>query len=484
MNGIYLCLLLREIGEELVGKHVEDIGVRDRTVRLLLNGHSLCISLYPKALGLFLSAKHMRGYETMKPMRDIAKSSRIIKIVQYNMMPVVSLMLQKPFPKEEDLEIVVSLYPEAPNFSLVTQSWQRNLFSRYIKKDSKASILELGENDVAGSGPEDLVRNIEGIDKKLAQELNPEHLQEIKAIVQGKRARPRLISTEPLYISLFAPKFVKEYSSFNDLLEIAITDFVRGRERQTIEQQQRVVSRNIRKRIARLRRKSLRPEDIERLRTAGEMILANINEVKKGSSSVKLVDPYTQKQIAIELDPHLTPQGNAQRYFSRYKKAKRGQPRLKEQIAALTKELNASESKSHGEKPTEKRVSEAVPSKEPFLRFVLESGSIVLAGKSARSNDELTFKHARPGDYFFHTRGFEGAHIILRPNIPRGQRPSKEEIRIAAAIAAYFSKAKKQQNVAVSYTQRKYLKKNKKGKIGSVILMREDVVFVDPGLPT
>jgi predicted ribosome quality control (RQC) complex YloA/Tae2 family protein len=55
---------------------------------------------------------------------------------------------------------------------------------------------------------------------------------------------------------------------------------------------------------------------------------------------------------------------------------------------------------------------------------------------------------------------------------------------MAAAIAAYFSKAKKQKNVPISYTQRKFIKKNKKGKLGSVILMREEVIFVDPGLPS
>ena len=108
---------------------------------------------------------------------------------------------------------------------------------------------------------------------------------------------------------------------------------------------------------------------------------------------------------------------------------------------------------------------------------------MILAGKNARSNDELTFKYARASDYFFHTRGYEGAHVILRPNVPKGQHPSREEVRVAASIAAYFSKAKKQNNVPVSYTQRKYLKKSKKGKIGSVILMREEVVFVEPGLP-
>ena len=118
----------------------------------------------------------------------------------------------------------------------------------------------------------------------------------------------------------------------------------------------------------------------------------------------------------------------------------------------------------------------------PFRLFNLPSGSIVYVGKSAKSNTELTFSFARPNDYFFHVRGYEGAHTILKAKVPKGQRPRKEDIESAASIAAYFSKAKKQKNVPVSYTQRKYLKKNKKGKPGSVILMREQVIFIEPHL--
>lgn len=484
MNGIYLYLLLREIAKELVGKYVEGIERRDRMVRLSLSHGSLYISFYPMALGLFLSKKKMRDFEVMKYVTDAVKSCRITKIKQHDMMPVMRLMLQKPFPKREEVEIIVSFYPEAPNFSLKTQATQRNLFSRYIEKDAKASIRELSENKLAGKNSEELVRYIEGIDKRLAQELNSEHLRELKAILRGQQTRPRLISNAPLHISLFAQEYMKEYSAFNTLLENAITNFLRGLERQAIEQEQRMISRNIRKRIARLQKKLMQTEEIEDVRKMGEMILANINIVKKGAKTVRLIDPYTQKQIEIELDPHATPQDNAQRYFTRYKKAKRGQPKLKEQIRALNEELKKVESKSLVKRLKEKRRTESAAMKEPFLKFVLASGSIIFAGKSARSNDELTFKYARPGDYFFHTRGVEAAHIILRPNIPRGQQPSKEEKRIAAATAAYFSKAKKQKNVAVSYTQRKYLKKNKKGKVGSVILMREEVIFVDPELPS
>jgi predicted ribosome quality control (RQC) complex YloA/Tae2 family protein len=227
----------------------------------------------------------------------------------------------------------------------------------------------------------------------------------------------------------------------------------------------------------------LLPEEIEDIRIRGELILANIGKIRKGAAQAKIFNPYKQTDMQISLDPRLSPQANAQRYFSKYKKEKRGQPKLREQIKTLSKELDDTLVKPYIAPKEEKKERSKTFLKEPFHKFLLDSGSVIFVGKNAQSNDELTFKYARPNDYFFHTRGFEGAHTLLRANVPKGQRPRREEIEMAASIAAYFSKAKKQHNVPVSYTQRKYLRKNKKGKRGSVVLMREEVIFVEPGLP-
>jgi predicted ribosome quality control (RQC) complex YloA/Tae2 family protein len=484
MNGIYLNLLLREIKNDLIGSFIEDICIQDRIVQLVLNKNSVFISLYPIGLGLYLSDRVKRGYESLKNMSDVAKSCRIAKVLQHDLMPVFSLMLEKAFPNHEELQINTTFYPQAPNFSLKTQDRQRSVFARYIENEPKSSILELDAERLASVTVEHLVKNIEGIDKKMARELNPQNLNSLKEILQHEGFHPKLVSTSPLHISLFASEYEREYDSFNQLFKDAVAGFLHEREKQEAEQQKRLAIRNMKRRLVRLQKRLLSPEEIEDIRIRGELILANISKIRKGSERVKVFNPYTQSDKEIMLDPHLSPQGNAQRYFSRYKKEKRGQPKLREQIRTITKNTDDLKAQQYVRevRTGKKRTAEAL--KEAFHKFPLDSGSVVFVGKNARSNDELTFKHARPGDYFFHTRGFEGAHTILRPNIPKGQRPSREEIRLAASIAAYFSKAKKQSNVPVSYTQRKYLKKNKKGRIGSVVLMREEVVFVEPGLPT
>ena len=156
---------------------------------------------------------------------------------------------------------------------------------------------------------------------------------------------------------------------------------------------------------------------------------------------------------------------------------------LHKKIAVLEKELHEVSKSSIAPKAPEKKVGKKHSVSRPFREFMLASGSIVYVGKSARSNDELTFGFARPHDYFFHIRGYEGSHVILRAKVSRTQKPQKQDMMTAASIAAFYSKAKTQKNVPVSYTQRKYVKKDKKGKPGAAIMMREQVMFVDPGLP-
>ena len=484
MNGIYLHLLLGEIREDLMGAFVQDIRIRERIVQLILNERSLYISLYPTVLGMFLVKSGDRSYEPLGTMSEMAKSCRIVSVVQEDFIPVMKMSLEKPFPRKEVLEIVVSFYPEAPNFSMRTESWQRNTFPRYIEKKPKSSILHLREDQIAHASVDYLVENIEGVDKKMAQEMNIENLLLIKSAIQDAKIRPKLISVDPLHISLRGENDGEEFPTLNELFKAALTRFEKEHEKKRGEHDRRLLVRNLKRRIARLQKKLLQPGEIEYYRTAGELILPNIVRIKKGSVAVSLFDPYAKEQREIMLDPRLTPQANAQKYFARYKKEKRGQPKLREQIAVLEKEMIVLESRPVAKVVKKKAATKTEPTSEPFHKFTLDSGSVVFVGKNARSNDQLTFGHARPGDYFFHARGVEGAHAILRPNIPRGQRPGKDEIRMTGAIAAYFSKAKKQHNVPVSYTQRKYLKKSKKGKPGTVTMMREEVVFVDPGLPS
>ena len=58
------------------------------------------------------------------------------------------------------------------------------------------------------------------------------------------------------------------------------------------------------------------------LRHSGELLLANLQAVKTGDQQVTVPD-YDGPPVTIELDPRLSPGRNAQRYFTRYRKAQR-----------------------------------------------------------------------------------------------------------------------------------------------------------------
>ena len=293
--------------------------------------------------------------------------------------------------------------------------------------------------------------------------------------------KPGLISSSPLHITLFDVDNKKTFGRFNELFQFGITECLQQRILYIRRSQLVLYQKRIRHSIELLKKKLNQSEGFEDYMHKGDMILANITKIPKGKNEIIVSDPSNNQPLKIEIDPSKNAQANAQMYFRLFKKHKRAIPRLKQKIEQLKAQLTR---ESLEKTVTLESIIPKTPEKpQPFRIFKLVSGSTVYVGKSSRSNDELTFAFAQPHDYFFHVRGYEGAHVILRHKTPKGQRPSGRDIQISAEIAVYFSKAKSQKKVPVSYTQRKYLKKGKKSKPGTAIMLREEVIFVDPCLP-
>lgn len=68
-------------------------------------------------------------------------------------------------------------------------------------------------------------------------------------------------------------------------------------------------------------------------------------------------------------------------------------------------------------------------------------GFTVLVGKSARDNDTLSLKLARPHDLWFHAAGAAGSHVVVR-RPESGEDPPRSVIERAAQLAAWHSKAR------------------------------------------
>jgi len=132
--------------------------------------------------------------------------------------------------------------------------------------------------------------------------------------------------------------------------------------------------------------------------------------------------------------------------------------------------------------PAPKRVRPELPAKLIPWRYKSSEGWDVLIGKSSEANDHLTLHVARPEDYWFHAHGCPGSHVVLR----RGKganEPSKATLQEVASWAAFYSKGRTAGRVPVIFTQKKYVRKPRGAKAGTVHVEREKMLMVRPVEP-
>jgi len=230
----------------------------------------------------------------------------------------------------------------------------------------------------------------------------------------------------------------------------------------------------------------------------GETLISANLPNDKGKDEIEISD-FEGNLLTIPLDKKLNIKENASKYFDKYKTLQK-QIKLstiqqkdyeskylewQEILDDLQNINNLKDLKSHFKK-WEQYYKKYMESKdkdisEKFRRFELDDDWTVYVGKNSENNDELTFRFAKPQDYWFHIRGASGSHTVLKGN--KNTAPPKDIIRQAASIAAYYSSQRNAKYVPVAYTQRKYVRKPKGANPGAVVISKEEVVMVEPGLP-
>jgi predicted ribosome quality control (RQC) complex YloA/Tae2 family protein len=118
-----------------------------------------------------------------------------------------------------------------------------------------------------------------------------------------------------------------------------------------------------------------------------------------------------------------------------------------------------------------------------WLTFDVD-GFPVLIGRSARDNDELTFRVARPRDLWLHAAGHAGSHVVIRTP-DSGDDIPRAVVERAAAWAAWHSKARNARGkVEVHVCRAADVRKPRGVPAGTVELRRFDRVKVYPRDPT
>lgn len=270
------------------------------------------------------------------------------------------------------------------------------------------------------------------------------------------------------------------------------------------------------RKVENLRQDLAAAEQAEEYRLYGELLTAHLHLVARGSAAT-LPNYYADNAlVTIPLDPSLTPAENAQRYFKRYAKARSAQAAVKAQLDAaldelayleqaaihlemadsddalneIEAELAAAGVAPHpgqaagivpgaGATPSTRARRGAHPSRDEAaapLEARTSRGSRVRIGRSNRQNDRLTLRAAHPDDVWLHVKDLPGAHVILEV---QGE-PADDELREAAMLAAYFSKARHSSNVAVDWTRARYVRKPKGARPGMVIYDHHQTVYVSP----
>lgn len=291
------------------------------------------------------------------------------------------------------------------------------------------------------------------------------------------------------------------YESISELLESyyakknAITR-IRQRSADLRKIVQTALERNVKK--LDLQRKQMQDtEKREEYRIYGELINTYGYGVEPGSKSMEALNYYTNETVVIPLEPELTPQQNAKKYFDKYGKLKRTYEALSEltveveaQIAHLESISNALDIALLEEdlvqikeelalsgyiRKSFSKKKEKVTSK-PF-HYISSDGYHIYVGKNNLQNEELTFKFATGGDWWFHAKGCPGSHVILKVE-GDGEVPDRA-FEEAGKLAAYYSSARGQEKVEIDYIQRKHVKKPNGGKPGFVVYYTNYSLVID-----
>ena len=97
-------------------------------------------------------------------------------------------------------------------------------------------------------------------------------------------------------------------------------------------------------------------------------------------------------------------------------------------------------------------------------------------GKNNFQNDELTFKFANGGDWWFHAKGIPGSHVVVKTE---GQELPDRAFEEAARLAAYYSKGRGNEKVEIDYLKRKDVKKPNGSKPGFVVYYTNYSMAID-----
>ncbi|EGQ2774267.1 fibronectin-binding domain-containing protein [Staphylococcus pseudintermedius] len=236
-------------------------------------------------------------------------------------------------------------------------------------------------------------------------------------------------------------------------------------------------------------------EEKENQQLYGELITANIYQLKPGDRQLETVNYYTGENVTIPLNPQKSPAENAQYYYKQYNRMKTRERELTHQITLTEENIayfeNIEQQLSHiqvheiddireelaeqGFIKQKKQQKKKKQQKIQLQSYVSTDGDTILVGKNNKQNDYLTNKRAQKSHLWFHTKDIPGSHVVILNDVP-----SDKTIEEAAMIAAYFSKAGQSGQIPVDYTTIRNVHKPSGSKPGFVTYDNQKTLYATP----
>jgi predicted ribosome quality control (RQC) complex YloA/Tae2 family protein len=323
----------------------------------------------------------------------------------------------------------------------------------------------------------------------LAHQYQPE-------IVMGK-GRPSFAAIARTYLD-------GEHRTFTSMSACLDAFYTDKAERDRVGQQTQTLVQSLNRELDKNRRKvKVLEKEIENstkgetFRLYGELLTTYQHQMKRGDSVVTVLNYYdeTGQEVTIPLNPTLSPNENAQRYFKKYQKLKAGKHFNIEQIQIAKEKNQYLESvvsqltlanlaeveqireelmeegwiKKQGKKGRHKQIQ------TPPSTYYASDGTAILVGKNNKQNERLTHHIARKTYTWLHTKDIPGSHVVIRT-----ENVSETTLFEAALLAAYYSKARESNQVPVDYTLVKHVKKPSGARPGFVIYVEQRTLHVTP----
>ncbi len=237
-------------------------------------------------------------------------------------------------------------------------------------------------------------------------------------------------------------------------------------------------------------------EKREKYKLWGELIHAYGYGVPEGAKYMQALNYYTNEEITIPLDPTLSAQENAKKYFDKYGKLKRtfeAVTKLLSETAAETEHLESIQTAldmALSEEDLVQIKEELVASgyirrkggskkvkitSKPY-HYISGDGFDIYVGKNNYQNDELTFQFASGNDWWFHAKGAPGSHVIVKTD---GKELPDRTFEEAGRLAAYYSRNRGGEKVEIDYVRKKQVKKPGGAKPGFVVYYTNYSLMID-----